>query len=134
MRPVVATFAREDFATYCRIDVTPAPGSPGVRVSWDLDPPEKDPGCGKAHHDGPRGHDGTVFVEVSDGVCTCTASYAGTVGGSGGAPAAVVRLIDQALDKDAAALRQPRDTAINTVRAAIALKTRAVAYLRDIAR
>ena len=106
--PIVATFKQADFATYYRLDVTPAPGAPDVRIRWDLVPPENHYGCqnflqsetspdaavwnhgdgdGCDHtKDGPRGHAGDVTVFISDGPFRCTARYSGTVSGTGDAP------------------------------------------------
>ena len=107
--PIVATFKQADFATYYKIDVTPAPGAPKVTITWLLTPPKDDYGCRKfqqsatdpeeavwkhgkgdgcnhAHQDGPRGHAGTVFVGIYDGVFHCTAIYLGTVSDTGDAP------------------------------------------------
>jgi len=102
--PIVADFRQQDFATYDSIAVTPVAGR-NVRVSWWLHPPKVDPGCDKFrqsasdpdsavwnHGDADGcdhskmtavGHDGYVYVALSDGQWLCTAVYHGTNSGTG---------------------------------------------------
>jgi hypothetical protein len=125
IEPIVANFKQEDFATYYTVDVTPAAGRPKVHVIWSLTPPTADPGCKKFHTSattqeaavwnhgdedgcdhtqmGARGHMGTVHLLVTDDVFRCTATYSGSISGTGAPVACENEAIDDAIGRVSAA-------------------------------
>jgi hypothetical protein len=102
--PIVADFRQQDFATYYSIDVKPVAGRK-VHVLWTFDPPRNDPRCNKfqqsatdqysavwkhGDEDGcdhskmtSVGHNGEIFVYVTDGQWHCNGRYRGTNSGAG---------------------------------------------------
>ena len=102
--PITANFVSEQSETVYTITASDPDGDRLLR-DWKLTPPAADPTCNDFtfdsstpneaiwHHgndngcdhskEGPRGHLGTVTVAVSDEHWTCTASYFGTISGTG---------------------------------------------------
>lgn len=102
--PIQATFVQSEFATHYVVTAED-PNGKTLTYQWRLIPPTADPNCNHFsasgnqaiwHHgdqDGcnhnvqvAQGHPGTVIVNVTDGQFTCTATYFGTVTGTGTAP------------------------------------------------
>lgn len=116
LQPMLGAFSSDAKATTYTVAATDPDGDK-LTYSWVLDPPANDPNCDNLGHlisrqrtfvwhhgdsvasgdcdhsvEDARGHQGTVYVHVSDGVWRCTAVYDGTVSGAGPRPEPCVRI------------------------------------------